>query len=126
VCAKGFNNFSLGVAEGEDQNHGEIPTLVIVRCREPVDWLYKLGCVVAAGQFPHTALLGCVRVDGSSPAPHGRCEEVNVVVYNKCEPLENMTTRPCVTLVDQSHDAEASRLRNHGSYLDYILEYYGR
>jgi hypothetical protein len=71
-------------------------------------------------------LLGYVRADGSSPAPDGRCEEVNVVVYNKCEPLENMTTRPCVTLVDQSHDTKASRLRNHGSYLDYILEYYGR
>jgi len=67
-----------------------------------------------------------VGTDGSSPVPDGRCDEANVVVYNKCEPLRNMTTRPCITVVDQSHDAEASPLRNHGSYLDYILEYYGR
>ena len=55
MCAEGFNNFSLGVAEGEDRNHGEVPTLVIVRCREPVDWLYKLGCVWLLGRCADTS-----------------------------------------------------------------------
>jgi hypothetical protein len=45
TCAPTFRNFSLGVAEGEDRGRGELPTLVIVRCREPVGWLDKLGCV---------------------------------------------------------------------------------
>jgi hypothetical protein len=60
------------------------------------------------------------------PLPLSRCEEAKVVVYNKCEAASNVTLRPCISFVDQFHDLKATPLRNHGSYLDYILSHYGR